>query len=1572
MNNRIQCWFVCAILCLAATATAQVSTGTPVMGSFSPGPDVINLGNLNVHFAIPVFSKPGRGTPFDYILSFDSSVWTPVSSGGTQSWQPDGNWGWRAITEAATGYVNFKRNTIQCLIDDGQEYIPPRPPRYINQAQWTNFSYHDAFGVNHTGFNNIVGGCAGDIDPSDSVSTDAAGITLDTSSGIVTPKVTTPQGTVVLAPSGTPNGSATKTDRNGNQITTTTGSTFTDTLGMTALSVTGGAPSPLVMTYTTTTGTAASVTVNYSTYTVQTAFGCSGVSEYGPTSIPLASSVTLPDGSSYSFQYEATPGVPANVTGRVKSITLRTGGTISYTYTGGNNGIECVDGSTAGLSRTTSDGTADYSRSGSGTAWTTTVLDASTPRNQTVINFQTAGTPANFYETHRTVNQGASTVLLQTDTCYNSAIEPNCSTTAVTLPITAIKRYMILPNGTQSLSATTFNGFGLITEVDDYDFGAAPSGVLLRKSFTTYAPLGNGIVDLPSSISIQDGSGIQKAARTFGYDETSVTATTGVPQHAAITGSRGNQTTVTDWVSTSASLITTFTYDDTGNVLTSTDPVNNVTTFDYTDNFSEGAPTATRAYPTAVTLPSTGSPAVSHITHAQYEANTGLPTTMTDLNGNQTTYTFDSMLRPLSVNAPDGGQIAFSYPSAVSVIQNQLITATQTASTTTTVDGYGRVLHQQMTSDPGGTDTIDTSYDTNGRVASVSNPHRTGSSPTDGTTSFIYDALDRMTVQTQPDANTAQSVYNNNCVTLTDEAGKQRKFCVDALGRTVNAFEPDSTNAFNWETDNVFDSLNNLVSVTQKGGSVVSTQWRTRTFAYDGLSRMTQAVAPESGTTNYYYTTSGGALCAGNAAVQCRIKDARNITTTLAYDALNRVTGKTYSDTTPAVTYFYDQTSSSGLTVTYGNGLRTGMTDGSGTTAWSYDKMGRVLTRQQTISSVTKSIGYTYNLGGSVATMTYPSGRVYTYTYNNAGQIASLIDTVHNIKFFTSPQYAPPGMLTSGINGAVTGWNAITLTNTYNNRLEPTQLQAVSPVPLTLLNLSYSYDQGSGKNNGGVVQITNGRDSTRTVAYSYDQVNRLATAQTPTATTWGDSYVYDPWGNLQQKNVIKGTAETMALTLNAQNQVTTPAFTYDAAGNVTSDTTVGMTYDAEGRMNPTSGTTYTYDGDGRRVKKSDGTVYWIDDQLRPISVGTTSGSITRDYVFLGQQRIAFVPISTGNPYYYLSDNLGSTAVVASGDGKTIQWEADYFPFGAVRQVFTNTASNNYEFTGYEYDSDTQYNYAVARFEAGRWGRFMSPDPYLGSIDITNPQSLNRYSYVGNNPTNGVDPLGLVCSGNVGESSDTVCNPANYGGGGGSGGFGDFTIWLQQQATCTGDCAYGDGGKTYGYDVYTFVGWGFSGSGSGEGAPGKNGKCLPNVRSFVNSHLQDAQTLAASLGNGVTATEILAVAGNETHYGDPTTFARFGNFFGLHGSGPGGTYYTTDNHTPVQKFVPGTNGFLVSGQEFVKNVGPAMKPGMGTNPLQFFTILNKNGYATGNSGYPAAMVNTNPRNRGPFVLVSACM
>src|SRR5439155_142921 len=70
---------------LAGYAVAQVATGTPPFGSFGGGPfDTVNLGNLNVHFGIPVVNKAGRGMPFSYVLSYDSSVWFPLGVSGNQ------------------------------------------------------------------------------------------------------------------------------------------------------------------------------------------------------------------------------------------------------------------------------------------------------------------------------------------------------------------------------------------------------------------------------------------------------------------------------------------------------------------------------------------------------------------------------------------------------------------------------------------------------------------------------------------------------------------------------------------------------------------------------------------------------------------------------------------------------------------------------------------------------------------------------------------------------------------------------------------------------------------------------------------------------------------------------------------------------------------------------------------------------------------------------------------------------------------------------------------------------------------------------------------------------------------------------------------------------------------------------------------------------------------------------------------------------------------------------------------------------------------------------------------------
>ena len=235
--------FCAVVVAVSTLASSQVATGKPPLGSFSSGPDVINLGNLNAHFDFPVIHKLGRGIPFDYILGFDNSVWTPTNVSGVLKWQPTSNFGWRAITEAAVGYVSYTQVRITCTDPDTFRQFPA--------TQRFNYQYHDPFGTIHN-FTNVFGGRPGDTDPSDTASTDSSGYTLHTSGA---PMLTAPDGTNITPPIGGGTGAGTRTDRNGNQITTTNGNTFVDTLGATVLSISGGILTPpMVLTYKDTNG----------------------------------------------------------------------------------------------------------------------------------------------------------------------------------------------------------------------------------------------------------------------------------------------------------------------------------------------------------------------------------------------------------------------------------------------------------------------------------------------------------------------------------------------------------------------------------------------------------------------------------------------------------------------------------------------------------------------------------------------------------------------------------------------------------------------------------------------------------------------------------------------------------------------------------------------------------------------------------------------------------------------------------------------------------------------------------------------------------------------------------------------------------------------------------------------------------------------------------------------------------------------------------------------------------------------------------------------------------------------
>ena len=475
---------------------------------------------------------------------------------------------------------------------------------------------------------------------------------------------------------------------------------------------------------------------------MQTAFGCPNVADYPATPVYLLTSVGLPDSTSYFFTYEPTTTGSNNVTGRLASVTLPTGGTISYTYSGGNHGITCGDGSASGLTRVTPDGTWTYTRSGA----TTTITDPTTPTaNQTVLTFQ------GIYETQHQVYQGssASGTLLQTVvTCYNGNTT-NCSTTPVTLPISRRTVFVQLPNaaGLQSRTDSFYNtSSGVLTEMDQYAYGNGAPGALLRKTTINYATLTNNILNRPSQVTVQDNSSPAKtlSQTTYTYDEGTPQPTSGTPQHVAITGSRGNPTTITSLVGTS-SLTRHVSYYDTGNPYQSTDVNGGITTY----NYASGTSSCSNSFPTSITSP------ISTLSQSMtWNCVGAVQTSATDVNGNTSysNFTTDSKFwRPESLQDAAGNVTSLTYTGETQVEAALSFNAgNSVVDALSVLDSQGRASVQQRRQGPGVSnfDSTQQTYDALGRPNQGFMPYlgaSVGQSSPQGTpvTTASYNALSR-------------------------------------------------------------------------------------------------------------------------------------------------------------------------------------------------------------------------------------------------------------------------------------------------------------------------------------------------------------------------------------------------------------------------------------------------------------------------------------------------------------------------------------------------------------------------------------------------------------------------------------------------------------------------------------------------------------------------------------------------------------------------------------------------------------------------------------------------------------
>jgi RHS repeat-associated protein len=243
---------------------------------------------------------------------------------------------------------------------------------------------------------------------------------------------------------------------------------------------------------------------------------------------------------------------------------------------------------------------------------------------------------------------------------------------------------------------------------------------------------------------------------------------------------------------------------------------------------------------------------------------------------------------------------------------------------------------------------------------------------------------------------------------------------------------------------------------------------------------------------------------------------------------------------------------------------------------------------------------------------------------------------------------------------------------------------------------------------------------------------------------------------------INNGVYTVDASTNRLTSVNGAPMIYDAAGNQTNDGSGQRTYDAENRMltaiNGGVSGSYTYDTDGRRVRRIIGgletwQVYGIGGELlAEYAAGGASNTPQKEYGYRnGQMLVVWDGSETGDRQlqWLVQDHLGSTRMVVDRSGSLGGIRRhDFAPFGEelFAGVGIRSVSNGYggdsvrqKYDGYERDNETGLDYVQARYYGSVQGRFTSPDSFFGRK--TNPQTLNLYAYVLNNPLKWVDPTG---------------------------------------------------------------------------------------------------------------------------------------------------------------------------------------------------------------------------------------
>ncbi|NYF78152.1 RHS repeat domain-containing protein [Granulicella arctica] len=913
----------------------------------------------------------------------------------------------------------------------------------------------------------------------------------------------------------------------------------------------------------------------------------------------------------------------------------------------------------------------------------------------------------------------------------------------------------------------------------------------------------NALEELTASTT-EDGSGTAVAYSYYGYDETTPTATSGIPQHSAVSGTRGNQTSA--HVSAGATYLnTTTTYYDTGVPIATTTP-NGTTAFSYD---------STQTFATSTTLP-TPSSGVSLATSASYDSQSGAILSATGMNSGQTAQVtqYNRLLKPVTVTLPNGGEVEYNYEGTTQVGVLQPMGNGSTMDTETMVDGYGRTSRVAVANGQSSNPwyQVDSCYNAVGLlqfqpVRYQGNGWGTVKQCSGNGTSYTYDALGRMTSSTNPDG-TISYLHNGRAVKKTDMNGVQRITQYDMLGRisgiceiSSNASMPGSGSPVacgmeiagtGFLTSYSYNLANHTTTITQGA--------QTRTFQTDAAGRTISTSEPERGTTSYSYAYNSIGLVVTRTRPKANQASTSTLTTTTTqYDSLGRVVTVTYNDGTPNKNFYYDSNpfvswSAETTTNLKGNLGVAATSSSSGTLLtsdlFSYDLIGHVTTMWQCAPSicgtssqaVRPSLSFSYDLAGNLTTAFDGASGSIAYGRSLAGEVTSITNQSY------TDVYNAPKLVSNVLNGpngpiSYTLGNGLNIYKDYDSsgRLFAQWVCAGAAA----FNCGTQMFGTDAYRSG--VRVTYMDDTTQVASrsFGYDEFNRLTSATRINSTTQNNfTYSYDRYGNRWSQAVTQGSGPSPSVTFDStSNRITTSGFAYDAAGNMTNDGLHSYQYDAEGNLiNVDNGSTaqYVYDAMNNRAREQTATTtfeYLFDPAGKRISRWNVLANDAGDEgrIYWDGTPIAYRNVN-GQTFFEHQDVLGTERMRTNYLGQNAEQDTSQ-PFGdgySADVLYSSADQDNRHFALLDYDSTSNTDHAQFRQYSPAQGRWMSPDPYDGSYHPNNPQSFNRYTYAMNRPLSATDPSGLddgsdPCISNASRSTGVHANEDCDGGGGGGGG-----------------------------------------------------------------------------------------------------------------------------------------------------------------------------------------------------------